>query len=199
MKPSPFQRGTFLAVAAGVCLFSSVSQAAVTVVGSGNDSSFLVLESPGLGSPRTYEIRYTYASGTGQDAYFLLQQVVAGDASVNVSYANYGTPSAPNYFVNSINGETNTATPPYLYWAQWVAGGKGFQNPDYTYNPGDVADGSWSIGFGISTHFIEPGSWDALIFSDGNVQPTIAPVPETSSTLLGMLGTCVIFLRRRRA
>lgn len=196
MKSSPSRRGFVLAVLAGAsCLLPSISQAATIVVGTGNDTSYLVLESPNLGA-LTYEIHYTYTAGN-QDTYFLLSQVTASDSSLVVSFTNYGTVGAPSYFINSINSEAGTFTPPYVYWSHWVAGGKGFQNPDFTLNSGDVADGSWSSGYGVSTHLIEPGSWDALYYSDGNTAPSIAPVPETSSALLGMIGSLVIFKRRR--
>lgn len=193
MKVRPSQWGKTLAALVGACLTISVSQAATTVVGSGADTSFLVLNSPNLGE-RTYEIHYTYDSGGSQDAYFLLQQVIASDASLVVTVNNFGTLTDPNFFVSSINGEANTTAPPYLYWAHWVAGGNGYQNPDYTFNPGPVAEGEWSIGYGVSTHQIAPGSWDALVFSDGSV----LPVPETSSLLIGVAGALVFLNRRRR-
>lgn len=195
MKLSQSRRGFLLVVLAGACLLPSVSSAAITVVGTGPDSSFLILESPNLGI-RTYEIRYTYNSGNPQDAWFLLDQV-ASEESYTVAKTNYGTLSEPNYIIDSINGESNTFTFPYLYWAQWVAGGTGYQNPDYSYNSGPVPEGSWSIGYGVSTHLIEPGSWDALVYSDGSTEPTFAPIPETSSALLGVLGSLVVFSRRR--
>src|SRR6478609_11729833 len=166
MKTSPSRRGFLAVVLAGACLLPAVSTAATTVVGSGADYSYLVLESPNLGT-RTYEIHYTYIPGGTQDAYFLLSQVTGADASYSISYDNsFGTPSAPNYFISSINGEAGKETSPgsgiYLYWSHWVAGGKGFQDSNWNYDEGDVPDGAWSVGYGVSTHFIEPGSWDAL-------------------------------------
>lgn len=191
MKSSPSRRGIFLAVLAGSCLLPSVSNAAVTVIGSGPDSSFLVLQSPNLGI-RTYEINYTYNSGT-QDGYFLLSQVLAAETSLLAV-----VPGAGNYFLQSIT--YNSVTEQFdgtNYWSHWVAGGKGFQNPDFTYNAGDAADGVWSFGYGMSAHFIEPGSWDAFYFSDGTPVPSVSPVPEPSSALLCVFGSLVIFRRRR--
>ena len=197
MKLSQSRRGFFLVVLAGACLLPSVSSAAVTVVGTGPDSSFLVLESPNLGV-LTYEVRYTYNPGSPLDAYFLLREVQTAESYVIVK-SNYGTASAPNYFIDSINGEASTFSPPYLYWAQWVSGGFGFQGPPPTYNfdPGVPTLGIWTEGFGVSTHTITPGSWDALVYSDGSTQPSIAPIPETSSALLSILGTTLVFRRRR--
>ncbi len=197
MIPSKSRRGFLLVAIAGACLLPSASRAAITVVGTGPDSSYLVLESPNLGV-RTYEIRYTYNPGSSQDAWFLFSQVVNSDASYVVTKSNYGSPSAPNYFIDSINGESSTFIAPYLYWAQWVAGGSGFQNPDFSYNSGAVPAGSWSIGYGVSTHFIEPGSWDALVYSEGSTEPSVAPVPETSSLLLAVAGLVVVAVRRRK-
>ena len=201
MKSSPSRRGVILAVLAGVCLLPSVSTAAITVVGTGADSSFLVLESPNLGV-RSYEVHYTYNSGSSQDTYFLLSVVLSADPLLTAGVGNFGTSSAPNYYVNSFTynsvTETSVSAPPYIpYWAQWVSGGTGFQDSNYNYDPGAAPAGIWSSGYGISTHLVAPGSWDALFYSDGNTQPSVVPVPETSSVMLGVVGVLVIFRRRR--
>lgn len=198
MKSSPSRRGIFLAVLAGSCLLSSVSNAATTVVGSGPDTSYYVLESPNLGV-RTYEVHYTYSPSQMQDEFFLLSQVLAADTSLTVSLGNFGTPSVPNYYINSFTynmvTELGVSTPPYTpYWAQWVAGGQaGYP----TASP--VASGSWSFGSGMSAPFrlIAPGSWDGRYFSDGGSSPSVSPIPETSSAMLALLGSLVIFKRRR--
>jgi hypothetical protein len=199
MKLSQSRRG-FLAVIiiAGACLLPSVSCAATTVVGMGPDTSYLVIESPNLGA-RTYEIHYTYNSSASQDGYFLLSQVVAFDSNYALSLSNYGSMASPNYIVDSIsyNGvpEAGAIAPPYTpYWAHWVARGQaGF--PTASPQPA----GAWSFGSGLSSPYrlIAPDSWDALFFSDGSSAPSVAPVPETSSALLGLLGSLVIFKRRR--
>jgi hypothetical protein len=202
MKLSQTRRGFLLAVLAGTCLFSSISHAANILVGSGSDISYLVLQSPNLGV-RTYEVRYTYNSSSPTDAAFLLAQAKAGDAELNYTLLNYGSPSSPNYFVDtvSLNGtpEAGSTAPPWTYWTHWVSGGWGYQNPDFSFNPGAVPFGTWEIGYGISARTIQPGSTDALFLSDGNSTPSIAPVPETSSAVLAMLGSLVIFKRRRNS
>lgn len=198
MKPSQSRRGFFLAVVvAGACLLPSASRAA-TVVGTGPDTSYLVLESPNLGV-RTYEIHYTYIPSQQQDGYFLLSQVLSFDNTLTVDLGNIGTVEEPNYYINSFTynsvTELGESDPPYTpYWTQWVAGGEaGYP----TASP--VASGSWSFGSGISAPFrlIAPGSWDALYFSDGNSLPSVAPIPETSSLLLTLLGSLAVFQRRR--
>ena len=199
MKSSPSRRGFLLAVLTGVCLLPSASIAAITVLGSGPDSSYLVLESPNLGV-RTYEVHYTYNSGGSQDAYFLLSEVLSADPLLTAGIGNFGTPSAPNYFVNSFTfnsvTETSVSSPPYVpYWAQWVSGGQaGYP----TALP--VASGTWDYGSGISSPYrlIAPGSWDALYYSDGSTAPSVAPIPETSSALLAVLGSLVVFKRHRK-
>lgn len=200
MKTSQSRRGFLLAVVAGTCLFPSISHAANIIVGSGSDASYLVLQSTNLGV-RTYEVHYTYNPTSPIDAAFLLAQAKAGDAALNYTLLNYGSTSSPNYFVDSVslNGtpEAGSSEPPWTYWTHWVSGGWGFQNPDYSFNPGAVAFGSWEIGYGISSRTIQPGSTDALFLSDGNSTPSIAPVPETSSAVLALLGSVVIFKRRR--
>ncbi|MES2924106.1 MAG: hypothetical protein V4819_21320 [Verrucomicrobiota bacterium] len=199
MKSSQSRRGFLLAVLAGSCLLQSVSSAAVTVtvLGSGPDSSFLVLESPNLGV-RTYEIRYTYNSGN-QDGYFLLSQVLASNSSITTVMSNYGTPSVPNYITDSftLNSLTEANTPwpdPGPAWSHWVSGG---QAGWPTAAP--IASGTWQFGSGMSSPFrsIEPGSWDAFYYSDGLSSPSVAPIPEMSSAMLGILGSLVTFRRRR--
>ncbi len=200
MKLSQSRRGFLLAVLAGACLLPSVSTAAITVVGTGPDSSFLVLESPNLGV-RTYEIHYTYSSGTSQDGYFLLSQVLGSDSTITAALSNYGSVAAPNYIVDAISlnsvAETGVSSPPYApYWSHWVSGGQaGFPAAS------PIASGTWGYGSGLSAPFrlIAPGSWDALSYSDGSVAPIVSPVPEPSAALLGVAGALVIFRRRRHA
>jgi hypothetical protein len=194
MKLSQSRRGFLAVVIAGACLLPSVSSAATILVGSGPDTSFLVLESPNLGA-RTYEIRYTYNASASQDGYFLLSQVVTFDSNYTLDLNNdYGTPSAPNYFLNSISYNNVADTGAGSYWAHWVARGQAGY-PTASPKPA----GTWSLGSGISSPYrlIAPDSWDALYFSDGNFAPSVAPVPETSSALLTLLGSLVIFKRRR--
>jgi hypothetical protein len=200
MKLNQSRRGFLLAVLAGVCLLPSISRAAYINVGTGNDTSYLVLESPNLGT-QTYAVNYTYDMNQPQDGYFLLSQVAqATTSTLTMDIINYGS-GTPNYILNSItfNGTTeiNASSSPYTpYWAQWVSGGEaGYPSES------PVASGTWSFGSGLSDPYrlIVPGSTDALYFSDGNTAPTVAPIPETSSAMLSIIGSLVIFKRRRRA
>ncbi len=204
MKLSQSRRGFLLAVIAGACLIPSISHAANIIVGSGSDTSYLILESTNLGV-RTYEVHYTYNASAPQDSAFLIAQAVAGDSALGVSLGDFPTEQFPvNKFVNyfSLNSveEWGSSSPPWTYWAHWVAGGLGYQNgdPDYDFNSGAPAAESWTLSYGISTHTIAPGSSDALFLSDGNSAPSVAPIPETSSALLAVLGSVVIFKRRRK-
>lgn len=203
MKLSQSRRGFLLAVIAGACLIPSISHAANIIVGSGSDTSYLILESTNLGV-RTYEVHYTYNASTPQDSAFLIAQAVAGDSALGVSYSDFPNDDFPvNLFVNyfSLNNveEWGSSSPPWTYWAHWVSGGLGYQNDEtFDFNPDAPPSGSWTLSFGISTHRIEPGSSDALFLSDGNSAPSVAPIPETSSALLAVLGSVVIFKRRRK-
>lgn len=200
MKLSQSRRGFLAVVIAGACLLPSISSAATTVVGTGPDTSYYVLQSPNLGV-RTYEVRYTYNASLLQDEFFLISQVLAGDTSLTADLDNsFGTLGNPNYLLKSITynsvTELGVSTPPYTpYWAQWVSGGQaGYP----TATP--VTSGAWTFGSGMSAPYrlIAPGSWDARYFSDGISAPSIAPVPETSSALLAILGSLVAFKRRRQ-
>ena len=200
MKTSQSRRGFLLAVVAGACLLPSVSHAANIIVGSGSDTSYFVLQSTNLGE-RTYEVHYTYSPGTSQDGFFLLDQIMAADTTITLVLNDFGSSQAHNYFVDSItyNGviEANDFSPPDFapYWSHWVSGGEaGFPTPS------PVASGTWGLGSGISSPYrlIAPGSWDALYYSDGLSVPSVAPVPETSSAFLAVLGSVAIFKRRRK-
>jgi hypothetical protein len=197
MKSSPSRRGFLLAVLAGACLLPSVSSAAVTVIGSGPDSSFLVLQSPNLGL-RTYEVHYTYNSGN-QDGYFLLSQVLGSDTSVTSGLTNYGSTLAPNFFTDNFTfgSVTETSAPwgePGPAWSHWVSGG----HAGYP-TAAPITSGTWVLSSGMSAPYrlIAPGSWDAYYFSDGVATPGVSPVPETSSVVLGVLSSLLLLKRRR--
>lgn len=202
MKASSNHRNFFRSSIAGLCLLPFTASAANIVVGTGSDHSYLVLESGSLGQ-RTYEVYYDSGAGA-QDAKFLLTQALAGDSSLSATFFNYGTSAEPNYYVDSINGEhgsgSGTIESPYTWWVQWVAGGQGFQNPDYSFNPGAAPQDTWTQGYGISSpnRTIAPGSWDALVLSDGSQLPSVGLVPEASSLLLGALGAVLLVRRRNR-
>ncbi len=194
MKLSQSRQGFLLAAIAGICLLPSISNAANIIVGTGNDTSYLVLQSTNLGV-RTYVVHYTYNAGSPQDGYFLLDTVLTSDPSLHASVGLPGNRFLSRMEYNSVIEEYDGTN----YWAQWVSGGLGYQGPppDYNFDPGIPALGEWTEGYGISTHTIAPGSWDALFFSDGLSKPSVAPVPETSSAVFVVLGSLVIFKRRR--
>lgn len=182
----------------GVGIFLSHHAAAAhVVVGSGEDASYVVIESPNAGL-RSYEVRYDYDDQNPLDGYDLLFAVDAADATISFGFLNFGV-GTPNYIVAEIataaGTETNTGADPYVpYWVHWVAGGEaGFPTA------APVADGSWSLGSGVSSPYrvVEPGSWDALSYSDGSSVPNIVPVPEPGGLCL-MAGAGLVLVRRRR-
>jgi hypothetical protein len=173
--------------------FPAPGGAATIDVGSGPVTSRFVLQSPNLGL-RDYRVHH---AGSG-DAHALLQVILTNDLSLTATFFNFGTAANPNYFVNSIawSGvtETNNAAAPWFpYWAHWVAGGQaGF--PTAT----AVAPDTWTQGSGISHPYrvTAEGSWDALVFSDGNTPPDILPIPEPESACL--LAAAAVWMFRRR-
>lgn len=188
-----------LAALALACAFSTVAHAANIVLGTGADTSYFVLESPNIGT-RTYEIHYTYNSSDPLDTWDLLQIVDSHESDLSVLAFNFGSEEAPNWFVDSItwNGSTETGVsePPYSpSWTQWVSGGQaGFPSAS------PVGSGTWSSGSGLSGPFriIEPGSWDALKYSDFVTTPTVNPVPEPSMGILVLAGGLLVLRRRKR-
>lgn len=187
-----------LAALALACAFSAVAHAANIVVGTGADASYLVLESPNIGT-RTYEIHYTYNSSDPMDSWDLLQIVDSHESDLSITALNFGSEEAPNWFVNAItwDGVTETAVaeePFEPYWAQWVSGGQaGFPAAS------PIGGGTWSSGSGMSAPYriVEPGSWDALKYSDFATQPTVSPVPEPSMGVLALAGALLVLRRRK--
>ena len=199
MKPMMSARSFLRCVSAAAFLLLPAlsSTAATLVVGSGPDASFLVLESSQLGV-RTYEIRYDATSGP-KDGKFLFDQALAADATLVATFFNFGTVAEPNFFINAINGEAGSTSPPWTWWAHWVAGGNGWQNPDFSFNPGPAAEGVWSVGNGMSAPWrtLSNGSWDGYVLSDGSSAPSVSPIPEPASALL-LAPAALCLLRRRR-
>ncbi|QJE97615.1 hypothetical protein [Luteolibacter luteus] len=189
---------TFMALALA-CAFTAVAHAANIVIGTGTDTSYFVLESPNVGT-RTYEIHYTYNSSDPMDSWDLLQIVDSHESDLSIEAFNFGSEESPNWFVNAItwNGSTETGVsePPYSpSWTQWVSGGQaGFPSAS------PIGSGTWSSGSGLSIPYrvIEPGSWDALKYSDFTTQPTVTPVPEPSMGVLALAGGLLVIRRRKR-
>lgn len=195
MKLSQLRRGFLAVVIAGICLLPSVSSAATTVVGTGPDTSYFVLESPNMGV-RSYEIRYTFNSTTPQDAGFLLNQVLANDSLVTADIAGTTNLFVRSFTFNSIT-EANTPTTPFVpSWAHWVFGGQaGFPGAS------PVTASDWVLGSGISAPYrlIAPGSSDAFRYADFDTKPSVAPIPEPGSLLLFAGASLTLFLRKRMA
>lgn len=177
---------------------SSLSQAANIMVGSGSHSSTVVIESPNLGQ-NVYEVFYDHDPGNPLDGYDLLAAIDAFDDSLTMDFINYGSVEAPNFFLNAITSsgttETSTGAPDFSpYWAQWVAGGEaGFSSVD------PVPLGTWTFGSGFSAPYrvVEPGSWDAISYSDGSTAPSIVPIPEPSIPILMGFAGLLVWRRRR--
>ncbi|MCW1911950.1 hypothetical protein OJ996_00085 [Luteolibacter sp. GHJ8] len=183
---------------ASVLSLMGAAEAATIVLGSGSDSAFYVLESPNIGT-RTYEIRFTHNEADPLDGWDLLQVVDSYESDLSVQAFNFGSEEAPNWFVNAITWmgitETSNSDEPYVpSWTQWVSGGEaGWPSAS------PIASGTWTSGSGLSSPFrvIEPGSWEALKFSDFTTVPTVTPVPEPSALMLAFCGMA-FFIRRRR-
>lgn len=192
------KRNVFAVLAcAGALCFTGLAGAATISVGTGADVSFFVLESPNVGS-RTYEVHYTYNSGSPQDAWALLAIIDSAESDLSLDVSNFGDPESPNYIINAITWlgvtETNTGVAPYSpSWSHLVSGG-GAGYPSAV----PVSSGSWSDGSGLSSpyRYIAPGSWDALLYGSYGDLPSAAPVPEIAAPLMSMMGLALLWCRR---
>ena len=174
-------------------------------VGTGSDSSFLIIDSPNI-DERTYEVFYDFDSANPLGADDLLSIIGSEDSSIMFELGNFGDPT--NQFLNSITFDGVTeAGGDNIGWIQWSAGGgAGFPTP----NP--IEGGEWTLGSGVSAPFraVEPGSSDTVIFTNplfneaGDfvpAPPSFDPVvvPEPSGLALLAFGSLLLVGRRQRA
>ena len=184
---------------AAVGLFSTPEAKAITVIGSGDDISYAVIQADAFGSPLVFAYHYTYNSADPFDSYFLFSAIDAALPELDFSWINYGDVDDPNWFLTAITYQATTLTStswPDIgpYWVQWVAGGEsGYPEAE------PIAAEVWTYGSGMSIPYrlVQPGSWDGVIFNDGLVAP-ISPVPEPSSALLLVVGGAAIWYRNRK-
>lgn len=189
-----------LAAFAALTLAFTAAAPAQTLVGTGNSSSFLVIEAPGFGS-LVYQVFYDYNPSVDLDTYFLMNLADTADSSLSISYINYAGPGdPPNYFVNAITYAgttlTNTGSPTYSpFWYQSVSGGESGYPAAVP-----IDSGIWQEGSGISlpSRVIAPGSWDGFVYGEFGDEPSISPVPEPAAWLLFAVGGAALLARRRR-
>ncbi|MEO6848525.1 MAG: hypothetical protein ABI443_12480 [Chthoniobacterales bacterium] len=181
-----------------LCVGCGVASAqSPTVVGSGSDESFLVIESSLFSATLVYDYKYTYNPSELLDTHDMLVAIDAADPNISFDFINYGTVVDPNYFLNAVTYNTVTATntpsPDYSpYWVQWVSGGEG----GYPV-AGPIDSGTWSYGSGISAPYrtLAPESWDGFIYNDGILPPSVSPVipiPEASTGCLILAGVLLL-------
>ena len=203
-SPETQSSRTNMKLAKGLWIGSVVSSclvwqaAGAIVVGTGADSSFLVVESPNVGM-RTYEVFFDFEAANPLGTDDLLALVDSADALI--SFAFGGSPD--NQFLSSVSfGGSSEAFDGTNFWAQWVAGGQAGVGPapDFAPQPAPIPSESWTFGSGVSAPFriVEPGATDVISFSDGSVPPNFAPIPEPSATVLVVGGLLLGLARRKR-
>ena len=190
-------------IALAVASIFLASAPAQILVGTGPDSSYLVIEAVDFGAPLVFEYRYTYDPGNLLSTTDLLLAVDAASTDLSFELLYGGA------FLNSITYValtlTNSAAPPDYspFWAQWVSGGES----------GDplapMSDNVWSAGFGPANRTLDPGSWDGFIFNGFyeptppydviSAPPSVAPVPEPAVAMLLVVSAAgFLALRKRR-
>ncbi|MEO6054551.1 MAG: hypothetical protein ABIP97_11100 [Chthoniobacterales bacterium] len=178
-------------------------QADPFVVGTGPDSSYLIIQSSMFSATLTtliYQYNYTYDPTKLEDGYTLLRAIEEADTRLKLFFSDPTDP--PNYFLSAIEYDsvklTGVAVEPYYpYWAQWVSGGEG----GYL-TQGPYADNVWTYGSGVSAPFrtLSPGSWDGYTYNavPQAQPPSISPIPEPGSMLLGGFGCLLLLLSSLR-
>lgn len=190
-----------LVILLAVASLSFTPASAQVLVGSGSNSSYLVIEAADFGAPLVYEFRYNYDPLSPLTTTDMLVAVDAADLDLSFELLYGGA------FLNSVTylslTLTNSVIEPYSpFWAQWVSGGES----------GDplapMPDNVWSEGFGPMNRTLEPGSWDGFIFNGEygpppnyaiiSAPPSVAPIPEPSTVLLIIVSAAGFFVWRKR-
>ena len=176
-----------------------ISGRAQIVIGTGPDASYAVIQATGSSDQSftlIYEYRYNYDPSKPLDGYDLLTAIDSALPELNLNFITFGEGST-NYFLNSVTYGTTTLTntpgPAFApFWAQWVHGGEaGYPTAEPIFSV------NWSLGSGVSSPYrsIAPGSSDGFVFNDGNVPPTVSPLPEPRAVALLFGGTILLVIR----
>ncbi len=187
MKKTIYPTRAFVAgIITGLVVLADSGRTQV-VVGAGPDASYAIIEAEAFGNnPLVYEYRYDFDPSNPFDGYALFTAIDSADPGIEFGFVNFGDELDPNYFVNSITyGATRLVSTEFPnvgpFWAQWVSGGQaGFPLAS------PISSSVWSFGSGVSSpyRFVEPGSSDAFVFNDGDLPPSMDPVPEPSAAAL---------------
>lgn len=164
-------------------------------------ASYLVIEAAAFTTqPMVFEIRYG-DTDQPQDTYALLMTVLGAGVGLSGDFTNFGDEEEPNYFLGSLTydgitlaGETLDTDPvSYLYWSQFISGGWSWDYDEW--EPVSVPDNAWTYGGGISHPYrvVVPGSWDAFVYGDGSVDPSVAPIPEPSALCFLLLALGAVY------
>jgi PEP-CTERM putative exosortase interaction domain len=187
--------------AAGLSFASARAQTITATVGSGADTSYVVIEAAAFGGPLIFAFQYDYDPANPFDTSTMLSLIDDALPELSLTYINYGTVEEPNLFLDAVTWQgltlTNTPAPEFSpYWVQWVSGGRaGFPEAE------PIPSGTWMYASGVSAPYrlVEPGSWDGFVYNDGFSPPAVDPVPEPAAGVLLLTATgLLVFSRRRR-
>ena len=199
---------SFTVVVAGAALMTSASAVTLTPVGTGADSSFLVLETPQLGI-LGFEVFYDFDPSTPLGTTDLLRIIEGSEPLFSFDASNFppdSLPEQPNEFLDSVTFGSVTEAQPSDFSAFFSFFGAGGQtgtvqnaSGDFVPDPQPISSDSFSFTAGLSAPFriVEPGSTDAIVFGPGGTVPSFAPIPEPSAALL-LFVSCGLLARRTR-
>ena len=193
-------------VVCGVVMIQSASAVITTPVGMGEDSSFLVFETPQLGI-LGFEVFYDFDPKAPIGTTDLLGILADSQSLFSFTATDFGTIEQANEFLTSVTFDGVTETQPAdfsAFFGFFGAGGQTGTTQDETGAfvpaPQPIAFDSFTFTSGLSAPFriVEPGSTDAIVLGPGGTVPSFTPIPEPSAALLLLVGCGFLGRRTRR-
>lgn len=190
------------AAGAGVLSFDDIEY----WIGEGSNEAALVIDWDDSLEPVSMIWGYRWdGTATGEDMFFAVSETDSRFGGVGTS--NWGTVENPDYFVDSIGYDLTGDSSNDHYQEGWWDSDT-YTGEWWSYHTYDEDTNPWAAGQtwespsnGMSGRQLSNGSWDGWYFTDGSggspSSPTAAAIPEPSTFIMVILGTLILYWRRR--